>query len=416
MIGRAWIVSVAAALACNARESANRGQPTVALGSNLDLPSGPSGQCETSGCLRATEHVGDYSRETLQQVTQPGVTLENGYGIYTISFVSSGALARATVAVPVGVAAPAAGWHIVANAHGTTGLDDPCRVAGTLWGAALAGTFGARGFVGVAVDYPGLGTPGSHPYLVADSEGHAVLDAIRATQELARTQNIRLSKRAAIVGLSQGGHAALSAAARQRAYAPELDVRAVAVVGPASAFAEHWRFGIRYDGPFVAVHAMLIYAWAKHYGWHGPPLWDPAVAPNIDRFMQEACMYSATGAPSLADRLGTSAERIFSPEFLAAYRGGADWGAYAEFGTWFDANRIRPFPQTAAFKVFQGDQDDIVPQAATRQLVDALRGGGMKVEYEVVPGAGHSDVAFGFVASNEHRTAESIAWLRDQLR
>jgi len=39
----------------------------------------------------------------------------------------------------------------------------------------------------------------------------------------------------------------------------------------------------------------------------------------------------------------------------------------------------------------------------------------MNVDYEVVPGGTHFDVAFGFVASKELRTTESIAWIRAQL-
>ena len=33
-----------------------------------------------------------------------------------------------------------------------------------------------RGYVVAATDYPGLGTPEVHPYLVGTSEGHAVLE------------------------------------------------------------------------------------------------------------------------------------------------------------------------------------------------------------------------------------------------
>jgi hypothetical protein len=39
----------------------------------------------------------------------------------------------------------------------------------------------------------------------------------------------------------------------------------------------------------------------------------------------------------------------------------------------------------------------------------------VEVEYEVVPGGGHTDVAFGFVAYRQLRTDESIAWLREHL-
>lgn len=342
------------------------------------------------------------------------VAIDNGYSVFTITYWSSGRESKATVTIPLGVAPPAAGYHVVANNHGTTGLDDPCAVAATLFGAGLSGTFGARGFIGVAVDYPGLGTEGTHPYLVAEVEGRASFDAMRATRALAATRSVPLSNRFAVVGLSQGGHAALAAAAMHAAYAPDVDVRAFAATAPASVFEEHWRMGAKFDGPFAAVHAMLIYAWATQYGFKGPPLWTDATAQKIHEAMQTACIYSATGAPSLSTLLGERMDGIFSPSFLEAYRSG-NWGHYAPFEEAFRKNRIGPYRQTAPLKIYQGDRDLIVPETSTRQLVEALRAGGVNVEYEVVPGGTHSDVAFGFLAVKELRTLESIAWVRSKL-
>src|SRR5690625_7641015 len=36
------------------------------------------------------------------------------------------------------------------------------------------------GWAIVASDYTGLGTPGSHPYLIGEGEGRSVIDAVRA--------------------------------------------------------------------------------------------------------------------------------------------------------------------------------------------------------------------------------------------
>jgi hypothetical protein len=49
--------------------------------------------------------------------------------------------------------------------------------AGMIWGLA---DILAKGYVVVATDYPGLGTPGIHPYLIGISEARAVLDSVRA--------------------------------------------------------------------------------------------------------------------------------------------------------------------------------------------------------------------------------------------
>ncbi|MCC6999273.1 MAG: hypothetical protein IT370_31970 [Deltaproteobacteria bacterium] len=375
----------------------------------------PSPTCASAGCLRAVTVVGDYDLATLRPLLEPAVQVDNGYSLYTLEYFTSARTALATVAIPYRVDTPAGGWHVVANNHGTSGVEDPCVIAGTISGAGLAGTFGARGLIGVAVDYPGLGTPGVHPYLVADIEGHATLDALRATRVLAAHLGVRLSGRNAVVGLSQGGHATLAAAARHRSHAPELDIRAFAATAPATVWEEDWRVGVAIDGPHVAYHAMMVYAWAEHYGFQLEPLWTTQTATIIDEVMAQSCGYPLTaGGPTIASRLGSSAAGIFSPAFLTAYTSGS-WGAYARFHDFFTANRIGPYTQTAPLKLYQGDADTTVLRQSTDALVAALRAGGNSVDYEVVPGGTHTNVAFGFVAYQELRTTESIAWLRARL-
>jgi dienelactone hydrolase len=129
--------------------------------------------------------------------------------------------------VPTGVPAPPGGRPVVAWNHGTSGITDGC--APSIWGAGLTDGYSsigterilAAGGIVVATDYPGMGTPGVHPYLDGISEGRAVLDAIRAARAWGGTGP------AAITGFSQGGHATLYAGAEQPGYAPDIDLRAV---------------------------------------------------------------------------------------------------------------------------------------------------------------------------------------------
>ena len=381
-------------------------------GGTVGPPPDPS--CVTDGCLREATHVGDYTVGDLAPFLDPDVTLDNGYSAYVVRYFTSGRDCLATVAIPYAVDPPEGGFHVVANEHGTSGVADACAVTGTLSGGGLAGLFGGRGLIGVSADYPGLGTDGPHPYLVADSEGRSALDALRATRALALWLDVPLSGRYAVVGLSQGGHATLAAAARHSTYAPELDVRAFAASGPASVWEEQWRLGAASDGPHLVFHALLVWAWAAHYGWDGPELWAAGLASRVDAVMESRCLVSSTGGATLGSDLGETAAGIFSPEFLDAYRTGV-WGAYASFHEWFGANRVGPYAQTAPLRIYQGDADDVVPEAWTAAMVAALRAGGVDVEYEVVPGGGHTDVAFGFVAYRQLRTDESIAWLRAHL-
>ena len=120
--------------------------------------------------------------------------------------------------------APAGGRPVVTWAHGTTGTADICApskakdVASTLPDIA---EFVRDGYVVVATDYEGLGTPGLHPYLVGESEGRGVLDAGTL---LATSPDAHADANVAIYGYSQGGHAVLFAGQIAPTYAPDLHI------------------------------------------------------------------------------------------------------------------------------------------------------------------------------------------------
>ncbi|MCK5549991.1 MAG: hypothetical protein KAI41_05620, partial [Hyphomicrobiaceae bacterium] len=83
--------------------------------------------------------------------------------------------------------APPGGRPVVAWAHPTTGVVNRC--APTLL-PDLSGSIAGldemleRGYVIAATDYPGLGEPGTHPYLIGVSEARSVLDSVRAARQL----------------------------------------------------------------------------------------------------------------------------------------------------------------------------------------------------------------------------------------
>jgi alpha-beta hydrolase superfamily lysophospholipase len=113
----------------------------------------------------------------------------------------------------------------------------------------------------VATDYPGLGTPGQHPYVVGVSEGRAVLDAVRAASQI--EDGLELSSRVAVWGMSQGGHAALFAAQIAPTYAPELDVVGVAPGEPATELATLLGRASGEGGKVLT--AFAVHAWSRVY-------------------------------------------------------------------------------------------------------------------------------------------------------
>jgi len=121
-------------------------------------------------------------------------------------------------------APPAGGWPIVVWAHGTKGVGDECAPSrnSLITISILTGedrstynmidSFVKEGYVVVAPDYEGLGEPSGkeiHPFLHLKSEAYSITDAVVATKSWLGN---KASNKWAVVGASQGGHAALGAA------------------------------------------------------------------------------------------------------------------------------------------------------------------------------------------------------------
>lgn len=125
---------------------------------------------------------------------------------------------------------PPGGWPVIAWAHGTIGNSDadaPSRTGIDSDSARYVKNWLARGYAVAATDYVGLGTPGVPPYLHGESAAHSVIDSVRA----ARAVDDTLSSRWAVIGLSEGGQAAVFTARTATAYAPELDYRGAVAAG-----------------------------------------------------------------------------------------------------------------------------------------------------------------------------------------
>ncbi|MEZ5651953.1 MAG: alpha/beta fold hydrolase [Burkholderiaceae bacterium] len=185
-----------------------------------------------TACAGDGTNDGDLLEKSTVSLTGAGSAGTTQRIIYQMPAVRGGSTsARAIVLLPSGTP-PAGGWPVLAWGHGTTGIGDTCApsdsadLAGYL--PYLNGLVGA-GFAVVAPDYEGLGVDGLHPYLSKDSEGRSLLYAV-----LAATRGYpELSKRYALIGHSQGGHAVLGAAALSREL-PELSLVGTVAIAPAS--------------------------------------------------------------------------------------------------------------------------------------------------------------------------------------
>lgn len=157
---------------------------------------------------------------------------------------------------------------LISYTAGTQGIADRCAPSRQMAefaeyeGIGIARTVG-RGYAVAMTDYQGLGTPGTHTYMVREAQGNASLDMVRAAQQLSG-DDVDADNPVGLMGYSQGGGAAAAAAELASTYAPELDIKGSAIGAPPADLA---KVGANIDGGLYnafALFAMLGVATAEH--------------------------------------------------------------------------------------------------------------------------------------------------------
>ena len=301
------------------------------------------------------------------------------------------------VAVPRG-RPPKGGWPILTWAHGTTGIADICAptrapVAVTYVKNQLR-AFLKAGFAVVSTDYQGLGTRGTHQYLVGNEEGRSVLDIVRAARQL----DPRLGRRVVIAGHSQGGHAALWAAALAPKWTPELKIEGTVAYAPASHIEAQARILTTLNARSGALTglASLIFRGidAAHPNLHLSGLLTP----------QAAALYPQTLTQCLGTLSQPTAFGSLTPAQL--FRPGANLEqAYRLLGR-SDPEHLKIH---TPLYIAQGTADTTVIPGFTDALDSALLAAGTKVDYKHYPGVSHGAIVTAALQ-------DTLAWARSRLR
>jgi alpha-beta hydrolase superfamily lysophospholipase len=286
------------------------------------------------------------------------------------------------VVIPAGPA-PAGGREIVAWAHGTTGVARRC--APSLFPDALSSIHGLeemlkRGYAVTATDFPGLGTPGVHAYLIGASAGRAVLDSVRAARAM---PGAGAGNRFAMWGHSQGGHASLFTGQMARSYAPELRLAGVAAAAPATELGELFRADIH--NPIGKVlGALALWSWSHIYGFS----LDGVVRPAVTGAFEHVVKYCNETRSAIA-QMAFTAQAFEREGFLAV-----DITKTEPWRTVMLDNTPGQAPAGAPVFIVQGTSDIVVRPRVTEQFVGILCGRGTPVQYLTVPGGDHSASAF----------------------
>ena len=301
------------------------------------------------------------------------------------------------VIIPAGTPPPG-GWPIVAWAHPTTGVVPHCAPSLALF--VFQQMAGSRrllenGYAIAATDYPGLGTPGPHPYLVGDSEARAVIDSVRAARSLRGLEN---STRYAVWGHSQGGQAALFTGMIAKTYAPELQLVGVAAAAPATDLAALMTADLNTAGG-RNLTSMTIWSWARVFGAPMRSVVEPAAMPVVDALVNQ-CIEGAFDL-YIREKMSAPLAKIFlSVKNLATIE---PWNSLLAQNTAGD------LPPDIPVFLSQGSADGLVLPRVTQAYKEHLCRAGSKVRMLVMPGVSH-----GFIGYDSANAAAD--WMAERFK
>jgi pimeloyl-ACP methyl ester carboxylesterase len=300
------------------------------------------------------------------------------------------------IVVPQGEPPPD-GRPIVAWAHPTSGVVPRCAPSLAIFlFQQIQGlrSFLERGYVVAATDYPGLGTPGPHPYLVGESEARSVIDAVRVAATMPGAGG---GKRFTVWGHSQGGQAALFTGMIAQKYAPELSLLGVAAAAPATELATLMEDDINTVGG-KNITAMTLWSWHRVFGAPIDTVVDSRAIPVIDELAHE-CIESPFDLVA-RQKTGKPLEKYF-----------LSGGGPAKTQPWSSLlkdNSPGPLPPGIPVLLAQGTNDEIIRPDVTRDYMTDICKAGDKVKMIILPNVGHGRAA-------QASTMDAVNWVVDRF-
>jgi pimeloyl-ACP methyl ester carboxylesterase len=321
---------------------------------------------------------------TAQPVTS-AAALPSASSTRLITYVSEDPHRRPTVvsgtlAVPKSPP-PTNGWPVISWAHGTTGYAGICAPSADFDDGPAHDYLGlvdqtldtwvARGYAVVQTDYQGLGTPGGAPYSNGASAAHNVTDMVRAAREL----DSSIGTTWVAIGHSQGGQAALFAAADAQRGAPEIELAGAVAIAAGSGFAQSVEFatsdspGAEAAQPFLPL--LVLGAAVADPGIDPAEIFTPQFQPFVTA-ARTGCLGQLRGLAPIPP------SQVFAPD--ADLTALTDYLARQEPGT-----RTPQVPVLIA----QGLADTTVQPALADALATTYCDQHLEVSYRTYPGVDH---------------------------
>jgi pimeloyl-ACP methyl ester carboxylesterase len=281
---------------------------------------------------------------------------------------------------------------VIAWTHGTWGVAERCApsLSPSFWTSTpgLAETVRA-GYVVVAPDYIGLGSPGPHPLLVGPPTAHAVLDAVRAASGI---PGAAAGKIFALWGESQGGHAALWTTRLAPSYAPDLRLVGTVAAAPPTDLARNMALGADRNARAMLT-SMTAWSWSQLYGAPMETFGRRPLQNVMLRLAQNNCI-ELNGKPRLGTVLGviTVANALKRVDLTRS-------------PVWSRIMRENSAaPLSGPLMIVQGGRDQVVAPEVTRSYAQQACRAGARLRYVDLPGEDH-------VSATRASVRQALDWI-----
>jgi pimeloyl-ACP methyl ester carboxylesterase len=320
-----------------------------------------------------------------------------GWRILYATTRADGAPAVASAVVVASRPPTSAPMPVIAWTHGTTGVASGC--APSLLDDPFANVPAlkellASGGIYVASDYVGLGSAGPHPYLIGEETARSVLDSIRASRQM---KDVTVDPRTVVWGHSQGGHAALWTGILAPTYAPDVEIRGVAGIAPATNLRELIE-AVQSTPIGRILSSYILSAYSAEY-------------PDVSLEAYTACT-KRIAAADLAGRCLAESGALFSAAQAMLMKGslfGSPPGEGA-LGRHLEQNAPDRL-LTQPLLVAQGLADQLVRPDIQARFVDRRCAAGQDLEYRTYPGLDHLSI----VAADSPLTPDLMRWTQARL-
>lgn len=282
--------------------------------------------------------------------------------------------------------------RVIAWTHGAWGVAEKCAPSlSPDFFPFSAGMNAVRnGYVVVAPDYIGLGSPTMHPFLVGTDTANAVLDGVRAAREI---PGAAAGNSFAVWGESQGGHAALWTAISARSYAPDLTLVATAAAAPPTDLAANLAQGSDKNARALLL-SFALHSWSTLYGFSLDSITNRTNQGIVRRLSENNCV-SFNKKPKLGTILGILT--------VARATKNKDIAKIEPFATFERANSVDPARVPGPLLIAQSSKDTIVAPAVTRKFAKAVCKRGTATRWV--------DLTGDHGASAKDSAQETIGWI-----